>query len=108
MLWKPVVSLFVPVIAAAFLCGCKDSTPSRFSAAGTNLEVYQVKGVLKEIKAEGKTAVIAHEKITNYMEAMTMDFDVRTPTEMKGVQRGDAIAFDLVVTTNDAWIEHVR
>lgn len=108
MLWKSVLFSVVIATAAVSLCGCKDEASSRFTKSGTNRELYQVKGVLKEVKDGGKTAVIAHEKIPDYMEAMTMDFDVRTPAEMKGLQAGDYLAFDMVVTTNDGWIERVR
>jgi protein SCO1/2 len=71
-------------------------------------QTYEVKGVIKELKANGKTAVIAHETIPNYMDAMTMDFDVKDKRELSGLKAGDAIAFRMVVTKEDGWIENVR
>lgn len=108
MSWKSVSVGTAIVFAAVFFCGCKEGSSDRFTASGTNRTVYQVKGVLKEIKDSGKTAVIAHEKIPDYMDAMTMDFDVRNPKDMSGLKAGDSIAFDMVVTPNDGWIERVR
>jgi protein SCO1/2 len=70
--------------------------------------VFQVKGVVKELKPNGKTAVIAHETIPNYMDAMTMDFDVKEKSELAGLNPGDAISFQMVVTKDDGWIENVR
>ena len=71
-------------------------------------EVYEVKGVVKELKPNGKTAVIAHEEIPNYMGAMTMDFDVKDKRELQGVNPGDYVQFRMVVTKDDGWIENIR
>lgn len=74
----------------------------------TNVTAYQVKGVLKEIRADGGKAVIKHEEIPGYMEAMTMQLEVRNTNELAGLQSGDQIAFRLLVTDTDAWIDHVQ
>ncbi len=91
---------------ALFSAGCGGQAPSS-SAHPTN-EVYLARGVLKELKPDGKTAVIRHEEIPNYMDAMTMDFEVKDKRELAGLKPGDALSFRLLVTTNDAWIDQVR
>jgi len=96
------------IVAAAMVCGCRDRAVLPASLVDTNREIYQVRGVIKEIKPDGKTAVIAHEEIPGYMKAMTMDFEVKQKAELSGLKAGDRIAFNLVVTTNDAWIENAR
>ncbi|HMJ92295.1 MAG TPA: SCO family protein [Candidatus Acidoferrum sp.] len=97
------------IVATAVLCGCKDnSSPASSSATDTNRTVYQVKGVIKKIMDNGKSAEIAHEEIPDYMAAMTMDFTVKTPSDMSGLKPGDSVGFDMVVTSNDGWIERVR
>lgn len=89
---------FVSVIVAALMvCGCKDDRRE-----------FEVKGVIKDLKPNGKTAVIKHEAIPDYMGAMTMDFDVKDPRELAGLHTGDAVSFRLVVTTDDGWIENVH
>jgi hypothetical protein len=39
------------------------------------------------------TAVIQHKAISNYMEARTMPFRVKTPNELVGLQSGDVVKF---------------
>lgn len=74
----------------------------------TNVTAYQVKGVLKEIRADGWKALIAHENIPGYMEAMTMLLDVRNTNELANVHPGDQIAFRMLVTDTDGWIDNVK
>ncbi|HTD67180.1 MAG TPA: SCO family protein [Candidatus Limnocylindria bacterium] len=88
-------------------CGSQKSADSS-TAIDTNRQVFQVKGLLKELKPNGKTAVIAHETIPDYMDAMTMDFDVKDKRELEGLRPGDALSFRMVVTKDDGWIENVR
>ena len=87
---------------AVFLGGCTKGDPK------DDRKVFQVNGVVRELKPNGKTAVIAHETIPNYMAAMTMDFDVKDKRELAGLSPGDAISFRMVVTKDDGRIEHVR
>ena len=91
------------------LCGCDQKPIGKSTAAiDTNRQVFQVKGVIKELKPNGKTAVIAHEEIPDYMPAMTMDLDVKNKSELVGLNPGDAISFSMVVTKDDGWIENIR
>ena len=84
------------------------------SAAPTNSErrVFQVRGVVKEIK-DTNTVSIAHEEIPGsngepYMVAMTMDFDVKNTNDLTGLAPNDQVTFSMIVTEDDGWIEHVR
>ena len=38
---------------------------------------------------------------------MTMPFEVRNTNELRGLQPGDAISFQLIVTDSDGWIDHI-
>lgn len=69
------------------------------------VRVFQVRGEVKEIKPEAPGALIRHEEIPGYMPAMTMWFDVKDPAELAGLQPGDRVAFRLVVTEQEGWIE---
>jgi protein SCO1 len=73
--------------------------------AGT--QVFAAKGIVKELEADGKTVVIHHEAITNYMAAMTMPFEVQDTNQLRGLSAGDSITFRLVVTPTHGWIEDV-
>ncbi len=105
-------NLLVPLAALALfaLASCKQQSPTAAappSAASTNQQFFQVKGVVKELQPGGKTVVIKHEAVTNYMPAMTMPFEVRNTNELRGLQAGDAVGFRLIVTDKDAWIDHL-
>jgi protein SCO1/2 len=74
----------------------------------TNVTAYEVKGVLKEIRANGWKALIDHEDIPGYMEAMTMLLDVKDTNDLSAVRPGDSIQFRMLVTETDGWIDRVR
>src|SRR5260370_33949914 len=82
-----------------------DGSPA--ATAGTNQHTYQVKGVIKELKPDGKTVEIRHEEVPGYMPAMTMPFEARDPKELKGLQTGDAVSFRMTVTDTDGWIDQI-
>lgn len=67
--------------------------------------VYEVKGVIRKIKADEKTLVIDHEEIPGYMEAMAMPFQVKDESLLHGFQAGDRVEFEYVVTEEASWIE---
>ncbi len=92
------LGLFLFVLAGLCLASCQQSENRTFS----------VRGFVQEIKNEGRTAVIKHETIPGYMQAMTMPFDVKTANELAHVRPGDEIEFRLVVTGDDSWVERVK
>lgn len=84
------------------------SSPSTHTIPATNRQVYEVKGVVKEVMLDRKKAKIAHEEIPGYMEAMTMLLDVKDANELNGLQPGDNITFRMVVLEDDGWIENIK
>jgi protein SCO1/2 len=50
---------------------------------------------------------IKHEEIPDYMQAMTMPFEVKNTNELTGLVPGDPVAFRMVVTEDDGWIEQI-
>ena len=101
------------VTTGLVLAGCGQhpehaGRPTNSAPANTNLTIYQVKGVLKEIRAGGAKALIAHEDIPGYMEAMTMQFDVKDTNELRGLLPGDPLTFRMLVTETDGWIDQVK
>lgn len=75
--------------------------------ANTKTNFYFVKGVIKELKPDGRTAIIEHEAIPNYMEAMTMPLRVKNTNELAKLQPGDQVFFRMVVTDFEGWIDQV-
>jgi protein SCO1/2 len=80
------------------------STP----APPTQQTNYSAVGVIKELEPDGKTVVVRHEAISNYMAAMTMPFEVHDTNLLRGLHPGDTIDFQLVVTPKEGWIEKIH
>jgi protein SCO1/2 len=95
---------FVCVIGLCFSNLCGRAQPS---AAVPAQRTYEAAGVVKELNPDGKTVVIRHEDIPNYMPAMTMPFEVKDTNELRDLRAGDAVTFRLVVSSGDAWVEHI-
>jgi protein SCO1/2 len=99
------------LILVLSLAGCKRDSKSAQkpqpapAQSGTN--TYQVKGVVHDVMPDKNKVSIAHEKIPGYMDAMTMSFDVKNPSELGGIKPGDLVSFRMVVTETDGWIENV-
>src|SRR5512137_1328677 len=93
--------LLIPLALGA--CGCGENKGHQASGQRamdfpTNVTAYEVRGVLKEIRKSGAAALIDHEDIPGYMEAMTMLLDVKDTNELAGLAPGDAIRFRMLVT----------
>ena len=98
----------LPLLSALILAaGCKPESSAPPVATATN-QTYSVSGVVEAIPPDHRHATIKHEKIPGYMAAMTMDFSVRDTNALNGIAPGDEIAFTLVVTADDDWIENIR
>ena len=98
--------LALPMLILA--AGCKPETSAPATDAAVTNQTYSVHGVVQAIPPDHRHATIKHEKIPGYMAAMTMDFSVRDTNALTGIAPGDEIAFTLVVTTNDDWIENIQ
>jgi protein SCO1 len=88
--------------------GCSEQRSSSSSTSTNSMRTFEVKGVLQRIEEDGKTAVIKHEAIPNYMQAMTMPLTAKNTNELEGLKPGDELAFKMVVTEVDGWIENIR
>lgn len=99
--------IFLGLFALLFATGCKPEASAPTPSVSTN-QTYAVRGVVQAIAPDLRHATIQHEKIPGYMAAMTMDFSVRDTNELNGLAPGDEIAFTLVVTADDDWIEHLQ
>lgn len=92
--WK----LSVLGLLILWICGCQAARPSA---------VYTVKGTIREISADHRTVTIQHEEIPDYMLAMTMPFQVKSPELLDGFVPGEEVRFRLVVFPRDATIDQI-
>lgn len=85
-------------------------TPTRWtSPVGQRREQrFEFKGTVKSVDRPNRSATIKHEKVGDYMEAMTMPFLIKDPPTLKQMQPGDRINAMLVVTDDGRqWLENV-
>ena len=85
--------------------GCACSVPKLVRVGP---QTFSVRGVVQEFKPNGRTVVIQHNTLSNYMDAMTMPFKVKEQKELAGVKIGDEVSFRLLVTAEESWIDHLR
>lgn len=95
-------------LLAVLLTGCVADSPAKKPDAAPFLQAFQARGVVKELKPDGHTVVINHEEIPGYMPAMVMPFTVKGTNELQNIAAGDTVAFQLIVSADDGWIEQVR
>src|SRR4051812_34994475 len=73
----------------------------------SNEKCFAARGVVKELGPGGRTVLVSHETITNYMDGMTMPFEVKESLELTGLAVGDLISFRLHVTETESWIGQI-
>jgi protein SCO1 len=86
----------------------EEKPPTAAASSQTGTQIFTVKGVIKELKPDGRTVVIKHEEIPNYMPAMTMPLEVKDTNELTGLQPGDGVRFRLLVTDKEGWIDQLK
>lgn len=78
------------------------------TAPTNNIRSFSTRGVVRAFPPGGKSLLVKHEDIPGYMPRMTMEFDVRNTNELRDLQIGDTITFQVVATEEESWIEHIR
>src|SRR5688572_1341198 len=112
--------LFLIVFATTAGCSRQEATDRAGASTGSQTtgatnsadksgrQVFEVRGVVQEVKASEKEIVIKHEEIPNYMPAMTMPFEVKNTNELAGLAPNDQVSFRMIVTDTEGWIENVK
>ena len=99
----------IPLLAFLALlngCGMPSSSPSEESEP---VKAYEMRGTVVRLQG-GRTniAVIKHENIDGWMEAMTMEFPVPSEAEFAKLEQGQTIAATVQVQGLNYWIENIR
>jgi Cu/Ag efflux protein CusF len=69
---------------------------------------YELRGVVKSVDKQNRRATIKHEKVGDYMDAMTMPFLIKDEKALNTMRPGDQIKATLVVTDDGRlWLESV-
>jgi protein SCO1/2 len=86
------------VAAVASGCGAPEAPP----------ESHPVRGRVVRVEAGGRLLAVHHEAIPGEMEAMEMTLPVADPAQASGLEPGDAVRFELVVTERGAHADRIE
>jgi len=92
-------SLFA-LLCCVLLAGCQ----SKPQPQGKR---YEMNGTVVSVDKPHSSAIISHEEIKGYMEAMTMSYTLKDAWPLDVMKPGDQIQATLVVTDDSAWLEDV-
>ena len=95
------------LLPALVMFGCERPSPRSVPDA-PRVSTYEARGVMRKMDVPRGKAVIAHDAIADYMEAMTMEFDVADAESLTALKPGDAITFRLTVNETRSWIDQLR
>jgi protein SCO1 len=76
--------------AAAFLTACAKPAPQE--------KHYKLTGDVVSVDPKGRQANIKGDKIEGWMEAMTMEYPIKDPSELAKLKPGDRIQATVIVT----------
>jgi protein SCO1/2 len=71
-------------------------------------QIYQVRGLVLEVRPAAGEIVVSHREIPGFMGAMVMPFRVRDPRELRGLAPGLLIDFQLEVDRRGSRIRGIR
>ncbi len=100
------LSFLVALLVLIVVSGCSRQNPA--PVADPDIRTFSVHGTIRQIAPDRRAATIQHDAIAGYMGAMTMDFTVRDTNELSHFSPGDEINFQLLVRTNDDWIQNLQ
>lgn len=84
-------------------------TAAETTAPSAEAKRYPLKGTVVSVNRSEKKAAIAHEKIPDFMEAMTMDFKIREDWVWDDLTPGSEVRATLVVDNEkgEYWLENI-
>jgi Cu/Ag efflux protein CusF len=68
---------------------------------------YHLKGKVVSVDKQSKMLNVDGEPIPDFMDAMTMPYEVRPESAMDKLKPGDAITADVVLQDEKAWLENI-
>lgn len=92
----PLLMLFLIAVAG---CGRQEKGENKLA------KYYQLKGQVVALDPASSLITIAHEKIPDFMEAMTMPFTIKDSTLFRGVEVGDSVRGVVVLQRPEIWLD---
>lgn len=98
----PVTSVLWVLASLLALVSCSPATPP------AKVREFPLTGQVLSVKPDRTEARVKHDEIKGFMDAMTMDFTIKAPKELEGLQPGDLIAATLVITDEEGYLRGIR
>lgn len=83
--------------AVLYVAGC--------NRQGDTVQHFQLKGQIVALDPSSKHITISHEDIPGHMKAMTMSFQVRDTSLLRGIEVGDSVRGVLAVRHPEMWLD---
>ena len=97
--YKIILLLLMVALFALFGCGRQEKGQSK----PTNY--HHLRGQIVALEPASSLITIAHEKIPNFMEAMTMPFSVKDSALFRGVEVGDSVSGVVAIRKPEIWLD---
>ena len=68
---------------------------------------YHLKGKVVSVDQQAKLLNVNSEAIPDFMDAMTMPYQVKPENELDKLSPGDAITADMVIQDEKSWLENI-
>ncbi len=68
---------------------------------------YHLKGKVVSVDKQSKMLNVDGEAIPDFMDAMTMPYEVKPESELDKLKPGDGISADVVLQNEKAWLENI-
>lgn len=95
------------ILLAAILTGGSTVACTGSASGGSGQERrFDLKGKVVSVDKRSHEAVIAHEEIPGFMDAMTMPFTLKDEWVLDTMSAGDLVQATLVVDSDRAWLEN--
>src|SRR5947208_8202455 len=89
------------------LASCNKAPTQPAAQVSSAAKRYHLKGKVVSIDNQSKMANIDSEAIPDFMDAMTMPYNVKPESDLDKLKPGDAITADVVVQDGQAWLENI-
>jgi len=98
------IAIFLFFVLAFTACRSSENNP----VAAPDAKRYQLKGKVVSVDKEKRKANIAHEKIPDYMDAMTMPFPIYDQDVLNTLSKDAEIKAEMVVNPDqEYWLENI-
>lgn len=84
-------------VALVMLGACSSSQQTATEGSGSDFQRYELRGKVVRLETGNRAAVIEHEEIVGWMEAMTMRFPVADEAEWNKLAVGEQITATVFV-----------